>query len=83
MPYTVRISLRSKTVKTVSLLLIHLLPQAAKATFPHKGRLAQSGVKQKFKAVKHTYKPQFIVQILICRSPKPSPAGKGDRASGG
>ena len=56
MLYTVRLSLRAKTVKIVSLLLIRLLPFTAKATFPHKGRLTQSGVKQKFEAVKHTAK---------------------------
>ena len=59
MPYTGRFSLRAKTVKIVSLLLIRLLPRAAKATFPHKGRLTQSVIKQKFEAVKHTYKQQF------------------------
>ena len=65
MPYTVRFSLRAKTVKIVSLLLIRLLPFTAKATFPHKGRLTQSGVKQKFEAVKLTYKLQFASLCLF------------------
>ena len=65
MLYTVRLSLRAKTVKIVSLLLIRLLPFTAKATFPHKGRLTQSGVKQKFEAVKLTYKLQFASLCLF------------------
>ena len=47
MPYTVRPSLRAKTVKIVSLLLIRLLPFTAKATFPCKGRLTQSELVRK------------------------------------
>jgi hypothetical protein len=62
MPYTVRFSLRAKTVKIVSLLLIRLLPFTAKATFPHKGRLTQSVIKQKFEAVKLADKHQFPTQ---------------------
>jgi hypothetical protein len=62
MPYTVRLSLRAKTVKTVSLLLIRLLPQAAKYTFPHKGRLTQSEIARKFIAV---MKNQTVRQIKI------------------
>ena len=53
MPYTVRLSCGSKTVKIVSLLLIRLLPQASKSTFPHKGRLTQSVTWGKFVAVKY------------------------------
>ena len=64
MPYTVRFSLRAKTVKIVSLLLIRLLPRAAKATFPHKGRLTQSGVKQKFEAVKLPDKLQVYLLLI-------------------
>ena len=69
MPYTVRFSLRAKTVKIVSLLLIRLLPFAAKATFPHKGRLTQSGVKQKFESVKHTSKLQITDETTVKTAP--------------
>jgi hypothetical protein len=47
--------------------LLFRLFASLKATFPHKGRLTQSGVKQKFEAVKHHYKLQFIILALIWR----------------